>query len=116
VASFLVFRDLPGVTRDQYTAAQRAAAEAARRANAVGREITYLGGFFLPGTGRVICVFRAESADDVIAVNRQAGLPVADVVEAVDLRAPDSRISATAQGSKDTNSGQQIAPSDQGHS
>ena len=49
VASFLVFRDLPGVTRDQYAAAQNAAA-------------------------------------DVAAVNRQAGVPVAETVEAIDLR------------------------------
>jgi hypothetical protein len=86
VASFLVFRDLPGVTRDQYTAAQNAAADAAQRATAAGREVTYLGGFFLPGTGRAICVFDAESAADVAAVNRQAGVPVAEVVEAIDLR------------------------------
>lgn len=35
MASFLVFRDLPGVTRDQYAAAQHAAADAARRTTAV---------------------------------------------------------------------------------
>jgi hypothetical protein len=86
VASFLVFRDLPGVTRDQYAAAQNAAADAARRATAAGREVTYLGGFFLPGAGRAICVFEAESAADVAAVNRQAGVPVAETVEAIDLR------------------------------
>lgn len=103
MASFLVFRDLPGVTRDQYAAAQNAAAEAARSASATGREVTYLGGFFLPGTGRAICVFHAESAADVTAVNRQAGVPVADVVEAIDLRAPGGRLSASARGSEDAN-------------
>jgi len=56
VASFLVFRNLPGVTRDQYTAAQRAAADACRRMTAAGREVRYHGGFFLPGAGRAICV------------------------------------------------------------
>jgi Nickel responsive protein SCO4226-like len=84
VASFLVFRDLPGVTRDQYAAAQRAAADAARRLTAAGREARYRGGFFLPGTGRAICVFDADSAADV---NEQAGVPAADVVEAIDLPA-----------------------------
>lgn len=86
MTSFLVFRDLPGVTRDQYTAAQKAAADAAHRATAAGRQVTYLGGFFLPGTGRAICVFDAESAADVAAVNRQAGVPVAEVIEAIELR------------------------------
>lgn len=86
VASFLVFRDLPGVTRDQYTAAQRAAADAARRSSAAGRRVTYLGGFFLPGTAQAICIFDAESAADVAAVNQQAGVPAARVIEAIDLR------------------------------
>ncbi len=85
--SFLVFRDLPGVTRDQYTAAQRAAADASRRSSAAGREVKYRGGFFLPGSGRAICIFDAESAADVVAVNTRAGVPAADVIEAIDLPA-----------------------------
>lgn len=87
MASFLVFRDLPGVTRDQYAAAQRAAADAARRLTAAGCEVRYRGGFFLPGTGRAICVFDADSAADVAEANEQAGVPAADVVEAIDLPA-----------------------------
>jgi Protein of unknown function (DUF4242) len=86
VALFLVFRDLPGVTRDQYAAAQRAVAAAPRRGGRAGREVRYLGGFFLPGAGRAICLFEAESAADIAAVNQQAGVPAADVLEAVDLR------------------------------
>src|SRR5271157_4177775 len=40
------------VTRDQYTAAQRAAADASRRSSRVGREVSYLGGFFPTDAGR----------------------------------------------------------------
>lgn len=87
MASFLVFRDLPGVTRDQYTAAQRAAADASRRSTEAGHNVQYRGGFFLPGAGHAICIFDAESAADVVAVNKQAGVPAASVVEAIDLRA-----------------------------
>jgi hypothetical protein len=87
VALFLVFRDLPGVTRDQYAAAQRAVAAACCRVGGVGREVCYLGGFFLPGAGRAICLFEAESPADIAAVNQQAGVAAADVLEAVDLRA-----------------------------
>lgn len=86
MTSFLVFRDLPGVTRDQYAAAQHAADDASRRSSAAGREVRYQGGFFLPEAGRAICIFEAESAADVAAVNEQAGVPAADVVEAIDLR------------------------------
>ncbi len=87
MASFLVFRDLPGVTRDQYEAAQHAANDAARRASVTGRAVAYLGGFFLPRDARAICIFAADSAADVTAVNALAGVPVAEVVEAIDLRA-----------------------------
>lgn len=44
-------------------------------------------GFFLPGSGRAICVFDADSAADVAEANEQAGVPAADVVEAIDLPA-----------------------------
>ena len=90
MSTFLVFRDLPGVTRDQYTAAQQAAAAAARRASTPGRQIRYRGGFFLPGHARAVCIFDAESAADVTQVNSQAGVPFTDVLEAIDLR-PGSR-------------------------
>jgi hypothetical protein len=86
VALFLVFRNLPGVTRDQYAAAQCAAADASRCHTQTGPKVSYLGGFFLPGTCQAICIFDAESAADVAAVNEQAGVPAADVVEAIDLR------------------------------
>jgi len=86
MALFLVFRDLPGVTRDQYSAAQRAAADAVRRARAEGRQLAYRGGFFLSAAGRAICVFDAETAADVAAVNNLAGLPVTNIDEAIELR------------------------------
>jgi hypothetical protein len=85
VASFLVFRDLPGVTRDQYAAAQRALAEAARRSAASGLDVAYLGGFFLPEAARAICVFRATSAAAAAEVSRLAGVPVTEIAEAIDL-------------------------------
>jgi Nickel responsive protein SCO4226-like len=88
VAPFLVFRDLPGVTRDQYSAAQNTAAEAADRTSAADRQVTYRGGFFLPHTGQAICIFDAETAADVTAINTLAGLPVTDVVEVIDLHTP----------------------------
>lgn len=70
-----MFRDLPGLTRDQYTAVQHAAADAARRTSAAGRQVTYRGGFFLPAAARAICIFDADTAADVTAVNQLAGLP-----------------------------------------
>lgn len=98
MTAFLVFRELPGVTRDQYGAAQRAVADAIERAS--GRyEIRYRGGFFLPGQARAICVFDADSAAGVAAVNRQAGVPFTDVVEAIGLRSagPQGEVRTSSQ-------------------
>ncbi len=74
------------MTRDQYTVVQHAA-NAARRTCAVGREVTYRGGFFVPATARAICIFDAETVAGVTAVNKLTGLPTTDIVEAIDLRA-----------------------------
>jgi hypothetical protein len=85
MAVFLVLRDLPGVTRDQYAAAQQAACDAARQASVGGRVVRHLGGFYMPRGGRAICIFDAHSLADVIAVNERAGVPFTEVLEAIEL-------------------------------
>ena len=86
MATFLVFRQLPGVTRDQYTAAQQAAMDAASQSSADGRKVRYLGGFFFPDAGRAICIFSADSAAEVAMINQHAGIPFTEVLEAIDTR------------------------------
>ena len=86
MATFLVIRQLPRLTRDQYAAAQQAASEAARQASTGGRVVRHLGGFFIPGEGRAICIFCAESRADVTTVNERAGVPFTEVLEAIELR------------------------------
>jgi hypothetical protein len=85
MAVFLVLRDLPGVTRDQYAAAQRAASDAAQQASLGGRVVRHLGGFYMPRGGRAICIFGADSLADVTAVNERAGVPFTEVLEAIEL-------------------------------
>ena len=86
MATFLVLRQLPDVTRDQYAAAQQAALAAASQSTADGRVVRYLGGFFFPGAGRAICIFAADLAADVAMVNQHAGVPFTEVLEAVEMR------------------------------
>ena len=86
VATFLVLRQLPGLTRDQYAAAQQAADQAARQASTGGRVVRHLGGFFVQGQGRAICIFCAESLADVTAVNERAGVPFTEILEAIELQ------------------------------
>jgi hypothetical protein len=82
---FLVFRQLPGVTRDQYGAAQRAIADVASGTGPQA-SVRYRGGYFLPAAARAVCVFEAASAADVEAVNLRAGVPFTEVAAALDLR------------------------------
>lgn len=86
MATFVVLRQVPGLTRDQYAAAQQAVSEAARQASVGGRVVRLLGGFFLPGKGRAICIISAESLADVATVNELAGVPFTEVLEAIELR------------------------------
>jgi hypothetical protein len=86
VATFFVLRQLPGVTRDQYAAAQQAAMAAASQSSAEGHVVRYLRGFFLPSAGRAICMFDADSAADVAMVNQHAGVPFTEVLEAIEMR------------------------------
>jgi predicted amino acid dehydrogenase len=89
VTTFLVLRQLPGLTRDQYAAAQQAVGEAARQASSEGRDVRHLGGFFMPIKGRAICIFSAESLADVTVVNERAGVPFTEILEAIELRPRD---------------------------
>jgi Protein of unknown function (DUF4242) len=86
VATFLVLRDLPGVTRDQYAAAQQAAIDAASRSSTDGHLVRYLGGFYIPGAGRAFCIFGADTAADVAIVNEHARVPFTEVLEAIEMR------------------------------
>lgn len=85
MATFLVLRQVKGLTRDQYAAAQQAASEEACQV-AADRTVRLREGFFIPGTGWAICVFCAESAADVAAVNERAGVPFIEILEAIELR------------------------------
>src|SRR3984893_1501011 len=88
--TYLVNRNLPGLTRDQFRAAQRALGHAARRAAESGRTVRYMRALFVPSEGRAVCLFEAPDAASVRAVNLAAGVPFSHVVEAVDLIAePD---------------------------
>jgi len=103
MATFLVFRELPGVTRDQYSAAQRAVTDAIGQATG-SHQVRYRGGFFLPGKARAICVFDAGSAADVTAVNKQAGVPCTEVLEAIDLRPAEPQPGARTSSRKGNSS------------
>jgi hypothetical protein len=86
VATFLVLRQLPDVTRDQYAAAQQAALAAATQSSADGRSVRYLGGYFFLNDERAICIFAADTAADVTLVNQRAGVPFTEILEVFEMR------------------------------
>jgi uncharacterized protein DUF4242 len=88
--TYLVDRNVPGLTREQFRAAQRALRHAAHSTERTGQTVRYLRALFVPSEGRAVCVFEAPDSASVRAVNQAAGVPFSRVVEAIDLIAePD---------------------------
>lgn len=82
---FMVERELQGITMDQLAAAQKSAIETSGQFSARGQDVRYIRTTFVPGEGKCMCLFEAQSADDVEAVNNAAEIPFVRVVEALDL-------------------------------
>jgi len=82
---YMVERALPGITMEQLGAAQQSAIQTAQRFTKEGKSIRYLRSTFLPQESKCMCLFEAESAEVVAAVNQAAGIPFEQIVEAVDL-------------------------------
>ena len=82
---FMADRDLPGITMDQLAAAQKAAIDTSDRFTADGRPVKYLRSTFVPGEAHCMCLFEAQDADTVRAVNEEAKIPFTRIVEAADL-------------------------------
>lgn len=82
---FMADRDLPGITMDQLSAAQKAAIDTSARFTADGRPVKYLRSTFVPGESHCMCLFEAQDAETVRAVNEAAKIPFTRIVEAADL-------------------------------
>lgn len=85
MAVYMVERELPGVSMDQLAAAQKAAIETGKQFTEDGTNVRYIRTTFVPGDSRCMCLFEADSADDVRAVNEKAQIPFTRITEAMDL-------------------------------
>ena len=83
--TYLVDRDLPGMTVDQFAAAQRAAMQTAQRFTADGRPVRYIRSTFVPGEARSVCLFEASDVEQVRMLNEAAHIPFTRVSEALEL-------------------------------
>jgi hypothetical protein len=82
---YMAERELPGVTLAQFAEAKRAVEETSRDFTAAGRSVRYLRTTFVPIDGHCMCLFEANDAATVRAVNETAGVPFTRIVEAEEL-------------------------------
>lgn len=82
---YMVERNLKGIAMEDLAGAQKAAISKAAEFSDRGKPTRYLRSTFVPEDGRCLCLFEAENADDVEALNREAQLPFERVTEALDL-------------------------------
>ena len=85
MATYLVDRDLAGISMDQLAAAQQAAISTSASFRDNGEEITYLHSVFEPSSGHCMCFFDAADSGVVQRVNDEAHLPYQRVTEVLDL-------------------------------
>ena len=83
---FLAERYDPGTTREQVEADASRLAAAARKLQAEGHLIEFLGSTFVQGDDACLSRFTSSSAELVEAAHRLASVPVERVVEALSLR------------------------------
>ncbi len=58
---YLVDRHLPGITKEQLAAAQKAAIETGQRLTAQGKKVRFIRSTFVPGEAHCMCLFEAEN-------------------------------------------------------
>ncbi len=82
---YMVDRNLPGITKDQLAAAQKAAIATSQKFSQEGKKVRYIRSMFVPGESRCMCLFEAANPELVKEVNQEAQIPFTRVVPAEDL-------------------------------
>lgn len=82
---YMVERNLKGISMQDLAGAQKAAIAKAGEMSSKGVQISYIRSTFAPDDGRCMCLFNAQSENDVRKLNDDAGLPYNNVVKALDL-------------------------------
>ncbi|MGL4321276.1 MAG: nickel-binding protein [Paracoccaceae bacterium] len=83
--TFLVERDLAGISMADLHMATAAALRHSAKMREAGDRIYYLGSTFLPEEGRCLCLFEAKNAEVVAALNSAARLQVSRILPAMTL-------------------------------
>jgi hypothetical protein len=81
----MVERELKGIPMSDLAAAQQLAIKTSQDYTAQGTPMRYIRSTFAPEDGRCMCLFEANSPQDVKRLNDEAKIPYTRVVEALDL-------------------------------
>lgn len=82
---FMVERSLKGIAMQDLAAAQKSAIRTAAEMTAQGTPVRYIRSTFAPDSGRCMCLFEAEDASQLAALNKKANIPFDNIVPALDL-------------------------------
>jgi len=86
--TYLVERDLPGITMEQLAEAQKKAIQMVKELTAQGRHVRYIRSTFMPGEDKCICLFEAPNPEHVREANERGQIPFTRIVVAQDLIPP----------------------------
>jgi hypothetical protein len=82
---YAVQRQLPGITLEQLSEAQKTAIETSENLSREGDSVKYIRSNFYPVDARCTCFFEAPDAELVKRVNMKASLPFDKIEEVFDL-------------------------------
>jgi muconolactone delta-isomerase len=85
VQVYMVERTLKHISMDELSGAQAAAVDKAEELTSSGIPVRYIRSTFVPGDGRCMCLFEADSAEAVKKLNDEAQIPYDRVTTAFDL-------------------------------
>ena len=82
---YMVERSLKGIPMNDLAAAQQKAISTGLEMTKAGIPVRYIRSTFAPDSGRCMCLFEANDAEQVKMLNEKAQIPYDSVVPALDL-------------------------------
>lgn len=82
---YMVERSLKGIAMNDLAAAQKRAICTGVEMTQAGVPVRYIRSTFVPDSGRCMCLFEAEDAEQVVKLNQRANIPFDHVTAALDL-------------------------------
>lgn len=85
MSTFVVKRDLPGVTPEMLRSAGMRAKSCCAEMTGEGQSVRWIRSFFLPESSQTHCYFESPSLAVVKEANQRANIPFTQIVEVVEM-------------------------------